>query len=58
MNLPPCPVCSGTLRIEKRLKAKKLGTYAIAGASDKILATEIPWIVCSYCGIEAEGKFE
>ncbi len=58
MHLPPCPACGGALLIEKRLTAKELGTYSIAGASDKILATEVPWIVCNDCGVEAEGKFE
>jgi hypothetical protein len=41
-----------------RLKAKPLGTFSIAGAQTKVVATKTPWIACDNCGVEAEGKLE
>lgn len=55
-EMPPCPNCGADeLRIEMRLRAKPIGTFSIAGASPKVVATEVPWLVCGGCGVEAEG---
>jgi uncharacterized paraquat-inducible protein A len=54
-----CPRCGvKALRIEMRLTAKRIGSFSLAGAQMKVVATEVPWLVCGVCGIEAEGTRE
>lgn len=53
----PCPQCGlKALTIEWRLEAKATGTYSLAGAQPKVAATEVPWVVCWSCGVEAKGQ--
>jgi len=53
----PCPGCGvKALAIEWRLETKPLGTYSLAGQQLKVSANEVPWVVCSSCGVEAKGK--
>ena len=50
----PCPGCGQkALRIEWRLKAT---SFSLSGQSMKVSTSEVPWLVCGNCGIEAEGK--
>lgn len=55
-----CPHChtTGSLRIEVRLVAKPLGSYSIAGAQPKVVATQIPHLVCTKanCGFILAAK--
>lgn len=46
-----CPECgrSDRLALEVRLSAKPLGSYSIAGAQPKVIATEQLAVVCT-CG--------
>ncbi len=54
--MPPCPACGAdALRIETRLRAKSVGSFSVAGATVKFPVTEVPFLVCDSCGIEAEG---
>lgn len=54
-----CPRCGvKALRIEMRLTAKKIGSFSLSGAQMKVVAVEVPWLVCGICGVEAEGKRE
>lgn len=55
-EIPPCPACGGTLHLEERLTAHKIGTFSVAGAQLKFPARQRWWIVCDDCGIEAEQK--
>lgn len=53
----PCPGCGNkTLAIEMRLTASPVGTFSLAGVGMKVTAATKPWLVCTNCGIEAEGK--
>ncbi len=52
-----CPKCHNRgLIVEWRYRAKKIGSYSVAGQSLKVVATRVPWIKCPACGVEAEGK--
>lgn len=54
-----CPQCGfAGLVIEWRLTSKPLGSFSLAGSQMKVSATELPWIKCPACGVEAEGKQE
>jgi hypothetical protein len=53
----PCPGCGERqLAIEMRITAKPIGSFSIGGSQPKVVAREVPWLVCAACGIEAEGK--
>jgi len=53
----PCPACGEkTLTIEMRLTAAPVGTFSLAGVGMKVTAATKPWLICTNCGIEAEGK--
>jgi len=54
----PCPNCRrvGTLELEMRMEAKGLGTYSIAGVQPKLVASEVPYLVCGECSIAIRGK--
>ncbi len=56
LTLPPCPACGAeALRFVTRLRAKEIGTFSIAGAQPKVVATEVVYLVCDSCKVEAEG---
>jgi hypothetical protein len=56
-DLPPCPACGGDrLRLERRLRAKEVGTFSVAGSQLKFPAVEVLWLVCGECGVESEAK--
>lgn len=51
-----CPGCGHSgLRIEMRLLARPLGTFSLAGAQDKVSASEVPFLICDGCGASAQG---
>lgn len=53
----PCPACGEqALTIEMRLTANPVGNFSLAGVGMKVTAANKPWLACSNCGIEAEGK--
>jgi hypothetical protein len=53
----PCRKCGvPALRLEKRLEARPIGSFSIAGAQTKVSALEWPWCVCDSCGAESRGK--
>lgn len=53
----PCPACGErTLTIEMRMTAKPIGEFSLAGVGMKVSATNKPWLICTNCGVEAEGK--
>ena len=55
----PCPACGErTLQIEWRLVAKEVGSFSLAGATPKVVATEKPFLRCTACGVEAEGELD
>jgi hypothetical protein len=58
----PCPQCNtqGSLKLENRLVAKPLGSYSIAGAQPKVVATQVPHLVCTKegCGFTLRAKKE
>jgi hypothetical protein len=57
LNGATCRYCgSDDIAIEWRLKAKRPGTYSIAGCAPKVVATRWPWAICNGCGHESEGK--
>ncbi len=59
VSTTPCPACGERqLRIEWRMAAKPFGAQSLAGVQVKTVATEIPWIVCGSCGVEAQGRRE
>lgn len=55
-----CKYCGGVAKIvwRKKLFTKPFGTFSIAGAQLKTIASEVdwPWAVCTKCGHESEGK--
>lgn len=52
-----CPKCQeSTLKVEYRLKTQPVGSFSLAGQQMKFSALEWPWVVCSGCGAESEGK--
>ena len=44
------------LRVEWRLVAKPLGTWSLAGAQMKTVATNTPFAICDNCGRESQGS--
>jgi hypothetical protein len=53
----PCPTCgSETLHVEFRLRSKPIGTFSVAGAAPKVTVQYWPWLTCSSCDFEEEGK--
>lgn len=54
----PCPACgSSTLAIQDKLVAKPLGTSSLAGAQLKVSAYRVPFISCTTCEWELEGRY-
>jgi len=45
------------LRIERRLEARPIGSFSLAGAQMKLSAREWPYAVCDGCGRESRGKW-
>lgn len=64
VSMTACPACKkvGRLFIEYRSEfvPKKLGTWSLAGTTDKAVGTFVDWpyLVCGACGIEGRGKYE
>lgn len=56
-KMPDCPACgaAGSLRLETRIEAKEIGTFSVAGSQMKVVASEVIWLVCDSCKIEAKG---
>lgn len=60
IELPPCPKCGHTLRLEMKLKAKLV---SLSGVTMKLGARDWPYLVCIglppgilSCGFQEEGK--
>lgn len=60
-----CPVCGHVgFRVEyrKRMVAKPLGTFSLAGQQDKVSAVEeeVPAIICegAGCDVQSEGRVQ
>ena len=52
-----CKYCgSDDIVIEWKLKAKKIGTYSIAGAQPKAVMQSWPYATCQGCGHKSEGQ--
>ncbi|RJQ66153.1 hypothetical protein D5S17_35585 [Pseudonocardiaceae bacterium YIM PH 21723] len=47
-----------SLVIHRKLVAKAPGTYALAGVTMKLAATELPVLSCLACGHELVGSFD
>ena len=53
----PCPQCGKKqLEIERRLTAKPIGSWSLAGMQMKMTAVDWPWIVCRNCYVESPAK--
>lgn len=52
-----CPQCGHQgVNLVYKLRAKKLGTWSLAGTQPKLVLERWPYIICPECGLEGEGE--
>jgi NMD protein affecting ribosome stability and mRNA decay len=56
IELPPCPMCGGELRLVERWTAKEVASFSVAGTTTKFPVYKTWWLVCDGCDFEEQGR--